>query len=179
MIYDHSASPAELNHKPNRWDAKPLCRITGDINQGTRDCHKLWEKSKFNKMSHKAHSERRGCHPVLTYNLSFVTNEIHSSLCPPSNRSVTLSTQMDVSQQLSWGQIWSHTWILLPLRLLSSLDWVIDAEGYTFSCFCFIPLMPPLIHTRQNDCCAVCLVAAFILYVIHSYLRTWWHDILQ
>lgn len=77
----------EMTHHHSEWNHKPLSRITGSINRGDR--YQLWEKSKFNKMSHEAHSERCGCHPLLTYDLLFVTNEIHSSLCPPSIQSVT------------------------------------------------------------------------------------------
>lgn len=123
MIFDEP-DPAEWNPKPNRWG--PLLTITAGM---AVSCKRSWTK----RLTEPTVRDSGAIWCWRTIYGSWQMRSIHLRLPPAADLSPN-PPQMDVSQRLSWGQIWWRTLIFLPPSLPSEPGWVIDGEGY-FCCF--------------------------------------------
>jgi len=126
-------------------------------------------KSKFKKMSQKAHSEKRGCHPAFDAQ-SIVCDKWDPFISPSPKQPICHLIQPD-------GCI---TAVVLRTNLITYLDFS-PTESFvlaslsdrcwrlhTVVLYVFISLMPSHMHPWWSDCSAVQFDAALIWYVIHS-----------
>lgn len=164
MIILHSQLNESIKQRRGR---SPLQNLATSV-FGRRTAESCGGKPKFNKMCQKARSEKHRCYPVLTYDLSlWQMGSIHLSvpraadLSPNPTRWMCHSSCLEDKSDHRPGFFFClvSAWLSDGCRL------------HTVVLYIFISLIPFHILTCPSDCCAVCLTAALIWYVVHSCIQ--------